>query len=762
MLKLLRKIVTEVRAEPDLEDVLKLIVRRIQEGMQTQVCSIYLKDEVSQRLVLRATEGLHQESIGSSLSESEGVVGLVANRAEPVNTDDIEQHPSYCFIPGTGEERYHSFLGVPIIYQRDVLGVLVIQQFDGRRYKEIEESFLVTVSAQLAGIIIQAEASTAVSKTQLKEKPKHDRCFIGVSGAPGIAIGNMVIVSQSAELDSVAEREIADTVSEVKLFEVALEYVRNDVRTASARLADKLGEQEQALFDVYLRMLEDNSLAGEIVKRIQAGSCAQWALSSVILEHTRQFDRMDDPYLKERASDIRDLGRRILTYLQEEEGPQSIEFAEGSVLVAEELSPAMLGEIATDHLSGLVSVKGSGNSHAAILARSMGIPTVMGAIDLPYKKLNGRMVVLDGHSGRLYLNPSQELLDIYRAQLQAELEQEAELDCLKLLPAQTLDGVSIPLWVNTGLIADVQRSLDKGAEGIGLYRTEIPFMIRNVFPSEQEQTQIYTKQLEAFAPRPVTMRTLDIGGDKSLSYFPIEEENPFLGWRGVRVTLDHPDIFLVQIRAMLKANVNFGNLRIMLPMVTSINEVTESIALIDQAVMELCEEGVAVKRPPIGVMIEVPAALYLTRVFARHVDFISVGSNDLTQYLLAVDRNNPRVASLYSSYHPAVLQALKFIVKEAHKEQVKVSICGEIAAEPAGALLLMAMGYDYLSMNANNLPKIKAAIRSSDFSQVSEMLRQVLRLSDSGQIKREIDQSLIAMGLEKLINSNAATNDCRS
>ncbi len=747
MLKLLRKIVTEVRSQSDLETVLELIVRRIQEGMDTEVCSVYLKDPTNQRLVLRATQGLHKDSVGSSLSKFEGVVGLVASRAEPVNTDDVEEHPAFCLIPGSGEEQFHSFLGVPIIYQRDVLGVLVIQQFDRRRYKEVEESFLVTVSAQLAGIIVQAEATSVVEVPKQTEKPQVDRCFVGVPGSPGIAIGKMVVVSQTAQLDNVAEWKVSDTKAEIVVFEAALKNVRTDIRMASERLAEKLGEEERALFDVYLRMLDDNSLAGEIIKRISEGSCAQWSLSSVIKEHTRQFDMMDDPYLKERASDIRDLGHRILAYLQEGETPKVVELAQNSILVADELSPAMLGEIATEKLAGLISVKGSGNSHAAILARSMGIPTIMGAIDLPYKKLSGRSVIIDGHSGRLYLNPSQELLEIYQTQLATEREQEEELDNLKLLPACTQDGVTMPLWVNTGLIADVQRSLDKGAEGIGLYRTEIPFMIRNVFPSEQDQMEIYTRQLEAFAPRPVTMRTLDIGGDKSLTYFPIEEENPFLGWRGVRVTLDHPEIFLVQIRAMLRANEKYGNLRIMLPMVTSINEVLESIALIDQAIFELTEEGYKVVRPPIGVMIEVPAALYLTRVFARHVDFISVGSNDLTQYLLAVDRNNPRVASLYTSYHPAVLQALRFIVVEAHKENVPVSICGELAADPAGALLLMAMGYNFLSMNANNLPKIKAVIRSSRFDEVKVMLRNVLNLNDSEHIRQELEHSLNEMGL---------------
>ncbi|MGB1238117.1 MAG: phosphoenolpyruvate--protein phosphotransferase [Pseudomonadales bacterium] len=747
MLKLLRNIVTEVSAQGDLEQVLSVIVRRIQEGMQTEVCSIYLKDVESQRLVLRATQGLNQKAVGNSLPLDKGIVSLVAHRAEPVNTDEAEQHPAYCSLADTGEERYHSFLGVPIIHHREVLGVLVVQQLDVRRYRESEEAFLVTVSAQLSGIILHAEASNAVSRGKQKLKVKRDHCFVGVPGASGVAVGTAVVVSEGAVLESVPEREVEDTVAEVERFEQALKGVRCDIRAASSRLSAHLGDEEKALFDVYLRMLDDNALAGKIIELIRGGSWAQGALSQVVCEHSQQFEMMDDSYLRERASDIRDLGRRILGYLQEDSQRQAIELQQGSILIAEELSPAMLGEVAADKLAGMISIKGSANSHAAILARSMGIPTVMGVVDLPYKRLNDQPLVLDAHSGRIYLNPSQELLELYRHQLQQEREQEVELDCLKELPAQTLDGMAIPLWVNTGLIADVQRSLDKGAEGIGLYRTEIPFMIRNVFPSEHEQSEIYAKQLEAFAPRPVTMRTLDIGGDKALSYFPIEEENPFLGWRGIRVTLDHPEIFLSQIRGMLRANERFGNLRIMLPMVTSVHEVTESVQLIDRAIAELREEGLQAERPPIGVMIEVPAALYQTRLFASKVDFISVGSNDLTQYLLAVDRNNARVASLYSSYHPAVLRALDFIVNEAHKENVSVSICGEIAAEPGGALLLMAMGYDMLSMNANNLPKIKSVIRKVHSKDAYRMWTKVRRLTDGEQIKISLGRSLQKLGL---------------
>ncbi|QEQ98076.1 phosphoenolpyruvate--protein phosphotransferase [Neptunomonas concharum] len=751
MLELLRKIVQEVSTAADVNSALDLIVRRIQRDMKTEVCSVFLFDPSSQRFVLRASQGLNRKSIGKvSLSSSEGIVGMVARRAEPINLEDAETHPAFCYLQETGEERFHAFLGVPIIHQRQVLGVLVVQQKECRRYDESEEAFLVTVSAQLAGVIALAEATGSVSKVSKTQEKGIEYRFEGVPGAPGVAIGTVVVVAPLANIEAVPEKEAEDIELEIKRFQQALDKVRKDIRKVSAKLARRLRHDEQALFDVYLRMLDDNALSGEIVEQIRAGSWAPGALSRVIMTNAGQFAMMDDPYLRERATDIRDLGRRVLSYLQEESERQAIELPENAILVADELSPALLGEVSTEKLAGLVSVHGSGNSHAAIIARSMGIPTVMGIVDLPYRRLDGRHIILDGYSGRLYVDPSDELLEAYREILREQAEVAAELATLKELPAITQDGVRMPLWVNTGLIADVARSLEKGAEGIGLYRTEIPFMVRDFFPSEHEQTQIYRKQLEAFAPLPVTMRTLDIGGDKALPYFPIQEENPFLGWRGIRVTLDHPEIFLVQIRAMLRANEGLGNLRIMLPMVTSVHEVDEAKRLLDRALAELQDEGYVVERPLVGVMIEVPAAVYQARLFAQRVDFISVGSNDLTQYLLAVDRNNPRVAGLYMAYHPAVLKALEYISREAHKEGVQVSICGEMAAEPGGALLLMAMGYDVLSMNATNLPGIKSAIRGVTMAQAEALLAQVSRMDDADKIQALMSDTIQTLGLSQL------------
>lgn len=747
MLDVLRKIVQEVSVAPNLESVLNLIVTSVQRSMKTEVCSVYLFDPSDQRYVLMASEGLNPEAVGSvRLSSAEGLVGLVVDRAEPINLENASEHRAFKYVESTGEERFNSFLGVPIIHHRDVLGVLVVQQKDLRRFDESEEAFLVTLSAQLAGVIAHAEATGSLGTIGEQEKAVVDLRFEGVAGSSGVAIGSATVIAPPADLSSVPDKPAKDVAKEIASFEEALKLVRRDIKVVGRSLAQRLRTEEQALFDVYLRMLDDNALAGEVVARIEKGNWAQGALREVVTEHVRQFSMMDDPYLRERATDIKDLGRRVLAYLQEA-APASLEFTDETILVADELTPAMLGEVPSEKLVGLVSVHGSSNSHAAILARSMGIPTIMGAVDLPLTRIDGRQLILDGYSGRIYVQPGEDLLTAYQDIVKGEKEQAEELAALKDLPAETTDGFRMPLWVNTGLIADVARSLERGAEGIGLYRTEVPFMIRDFFPSEQEQAQTYRKQLEAFHPRPVTMRTLDIGGDKALPYFPIEEENPFLGWRGIRVTLDHPEIFLVQVRAMLKAGEGYENLRIMLPMVTSVREVEEANRQIDRAVRELQEEGHDIKRPLVGVMVEVPAAVYQVRRFARRVDFISVGSNDLTQYLLAVDRNNPRVADLYVSYHPAVLKALEYIAREAHKENASVSICGEVASEPGGALLLMAMGYDVLSMNATNLPKVKAAIRKITKTDADRLLKDVMSMDDADRIQALINERLDELGI---------------
>ncbi|HWR81283.1 MAG TPA: phosphoenolpyruvate--protein phosphotransferase [Pseudomonas sp.] len=755
MLNTLRKIVQEVNAAKDLKAALGIIVQRVKESMGSQVCSVYLLDPESNRFVLMATEGLNKRSIGKvSMAPNEGLVGLVGSREEPLNLEDAASHPRYRYFAETGEERYASFLGAPIIHHRRVMGVLVVQQKERRLFDEGEEAFLVTMSAQLAGVIAHAEATGSIRGLGKQGKGIQEAKFVGVAGSPGAAVGSAVVMLPPADLDVVPDKSVDDIAAEMELFGKALESVREDMQELSAKLAKQLRKEERALFDVYLMMLEDAALGGEVRAIIKTGQWAQGALRQVVNAHVARFELMDDAYLRERASDVRDLGRRLLAYLQEER-KQQLTYPENTILVAEELSPAMLGEVPAGKLVGLVSVQGSGNSHVAILARAMGIPTVMGAVDLPYSKVDGIAMIVDGYHGEVFTNPSAELCKQYRAVVEEERQLVKGLDALRSLPCETLDGHRVPLWVNTGLLADVTRAQERGAEGVGLYRTEVPFMINERFPSEKEQMQNYRGQLAAFHPLPVTMRTLDIGGDKALPYFPIKEENPFLGWRGIRITLDHPEIFLVQVRAMLKASEGLNNLRILLPMISGLQELEESLHLIHRAWGEVRDEGVDIPMPPVGVMIEIPAAVYQVRELARQVDFLSVGSNDLTQYLLAVDRNNPRVADLYDFLHPAVLHALKLVVDGAHAEGKPVSICGEMAGDPAAAVLLMAMGFDSLSMNATNLPKVKWLLRQLSLSKAQELLAQLLRMDSPQVIHSSLHLALRNLGLGRVINPAA-------
>lgn len=749
MLNALRKIVQEVNAAANLSDALRVIVKRVQAEMLTQVCSIYLRDAASERYVLMATEGLHPEAVSRvSLAYGEGLIGLVASRKEPINLDEADAHPQYRYFPETGEERFRSFLGSPIIHHGKVLGVIVVQQAEERRFDEAEESFIVTLAAQLAAVIAHAEASGSLMQQATAGYTPAANTFVGVPSAPGVAIGRVAVIYQQSDLSGVPMIETDNVQAELERFNNALVRVRFDLQDLSQQLEHRLGEEERALFDVYLGMLTNQALGGEISNKIINEHLeARSAVAAVILEHVNTFESMEDSYLRERAADVRDLGLRVLTTLERQQQTKR-EYPKNTILVSEELTASMLGEVPEDCLVGMISIRGSNSSHVAILARAMGIPTVMGAAELPYRKLDGREVILDAYRGRIYTNPSDELRHQFTELWREEQQFSREYHALTPLPSETLDGVKMPLWVNTGLMTDVVRSLDRGAEGVGLYRTEISFLLKDRFPSEEEQRATYREQLAAFAPRPVTMRTLDIGGDKALPYFPIEEDNPFLGWRGIRVSLDHPEIFLVQVRAMLKASIGLNNLRVMLPMISGPSELIQATSLIDLAIDELRDEGHDVERPEIGAMLEVPAVLYQLPDIMNLVDFVSVGTNDLIQYLMAVDRNNSRVAGLYSSFHPAVLRALTDIVRAAKAHDVSVSVCGEMAGDPSAAVLLMAMGVDVLSMNANTLPKVKSVVRALHLSDMQQLLTEVLPMHDSKQIIKHITARLIELGIK--------------
>ena len=501
MLGELRVIVQRVSAANDLDTALSIIVSCVRETLHTNVCSVYLLDTDVDGYVLMASEGLNKEAIRQvSLQADEGLVGLVAKNAEPVNLKDASNHPSYYYLKETGEERFNAFLGVPIIHHRKVLGVLIVQNEEVRRFDESEEAFLVTLSAQLAGLIAHAEATGAIAGRSPSGQKVTDTRFQGVSGSSGVAIGRAMVVFPQSDLSQVPERRVEDVEKEIEFFTECLNAVQQDMRALHVKVANQLAEEERQLFDVYVKMLDDDALGNEVVERIRLGSWAQGALAYVAREHIKAFEMIDDEYLRARSIDVKDLCSRVLLYLQQKK-PFIPEYSEETILVSNELTPSMVAELPTEKLKGLISVEGAGNSHVAILARTMGIPTIMGVSDLPLSQLDGKKIVIDGYDGVVISNPSSEVLKNYTDTIKEQDQFAAGLENLKYKPCETTDNHRVTLWVNTGLVSDVVASLDQGAEGVGLFRTEVPFIVNERFPSEIEQTEIYRRQLEAFAPK---------------------------------------------------------------------------------------------------------------------------------------------------------------------------------------------------------------------------------------------------------------------
>ncbi len=757
MLKTLRRIVQEVTAAEALSEALTILVKKLADALHIQAVAIYLIDNQTAEYVLMAASGLNEKAVGHiRLSLDQGLIGLVGRREEPINLDDATTHEDFFRDDRVGEEKYKAFLGVPVIHHRRLYGVLTLQQEEERRFDESEEAFLVTVAAQLGGIIAHAEATgelMSLVHSGLGHHESEEVAFGGIASVPGVGIGTAVVVYPPADIEAVPNRSIEDVDAEIKLFRDALVLTRDEILRLGKQLASTLPSAEATLFDVYLKILDKDGLGLEVEKAISTQKVwAQTALATVVKRYIAQFEQMDDPYLRERASDFRDLGRRVLANLQAKQTVEVV-YPKRTILVGEELTAAALAEVPEGQLQGVVSVKGSNNSHVAILSRALGVPTVMGARGLNVDKLPRRALIVDGYFGQIYVSPSKRLLAEFKRLAKEEDELNESLEELRDKQARTQDGYRISLYVNTGLPMDAGLSLSVGGEGVGLYRSEVPFITRDRFPSEEEQRIIYRQTLKAFSPLKVTMRTLDIGGDKGLPYFPVDEENPFLGWRGIRITLDHPDVFLMQIRAMLKANAGLHNLYIMLPMISGVGEVDEALHLIDQAYQEVLEEFGDLEKPEVGVMIEVPSAVYQAREIARRVDFLSVGSNDLTQYLLAVDRNNPRVSGLYDSLHPAVLRSLMQVVEGGHSEGVPVSICGEMASEPVAVILLLAMGFDGLSMNSSSLPRVKWVVRQFSMAQARKILGEVLMMDNPTLIRFHLEKALDMAGLGGLIRA---------
>lgn len=692
------------------------------------------------------------------LTTDSGVVASVVRRSEPINLTDIRTHTEFQSHHAINEEDFPRFLGVPILDQAKVIGVLVAQSKSAQPFSENDEGFLTSIAAALSSVVAHAIAIQEIDADSIRATPVEERTFSGSPGSPGIAIGTATLRHPMADLNLVPFRlvEPDEVEQELKEFDRALEEVRLGIAQGKERMKSELGPEEVALFDAYLHMLDDDAIPEEVREVIANDRLwNQGAVRRIFTEHINSFEKSANKYMAERSQDLRDLGQNLIAALQKQYR-ETQDMPPNSILIAQEITASMLSDLHSENLIALVSIEGSMNSHVTILARALNIPAVIGVRDLPLLGSDRIPFVVDGFSGEVVVNPTPTTLEHYKSIASAEADFQVELEDIRDLPCETLDGIRINVWVNIGLVSEISRSLDRGAEGIGLFRTEVPFAESGRFPTEAEQTRIYREHMQAFDPQPVTMRTLDIGGDKDLPYFPIEEENPFLGWRGIRVTLDHPDIFLQQVRAMFKANAGLeGILRIMLPMVSNLNEIHAARELIDQAFQEVRAEGVDAKEPQIGVLLEVPALIMMRQQVINMVDFLAVGTNDLTQYMLAASRSNPRVANSYQEFDPAMLRALRLLAKTAHEASKPIGICGELAGSVEGAVLCIGMGYDVLSMNATNIPRVKWVIRNITMTNCRRIVARTLRMYNAAEILGYIRDQLHGAGLDKAVANHA-------
>ncbi|MES2604720.1 MAG: phosphoenolpyruvate--protein phosphotransferase [Pseudomonadota bacterium] len=718
------------------------IVDSVSEIIGTDVCTLYLKDQ-HQDMVLMASHGL-VETGPVSIPSGRGLVGLVAQEKHPLNIAKASEHPNFFYVEGTAEERFESFCGVPLVHYGKVIGVLVVQRADALALTPESEALLITLCSQLAHIVADMPVTL---------QGAHINTYVrGVRGSSGVGIGFGVLCDHG-ELFSVADEPCNDIDAAMRDWQRVLLTVRSEIEEEENTLRAHLSAQESSIFHTYSSLLADQALIQKVEAEIRAGNWLPGALRRTIQYFADLFLEMDDPYLRARHEDIHHLGNKLYASLKGNNTlAEHVASVSQVVLIGDQVSVSDIATVPTEKLVGIICFEGSSLSHTAVLANALGVPAVMGIGN--FKNLRNReRFIVDGNTGQVVRYPNDRLCAEFQQLINEEKQLSNKLSALRDEPALTPDGFTVRLLANSGLLADLTPGRKHGAQGIGLYRTEIPFMVRQSFPSEQEQVDVYSQVFQTYTGMPVYMRTLDVGGDKQLPYFPItDEENPALGWRGIRFTIDNIQLLMTQVRAMLlAAAANDGDLHILLPMISAAEELNSFNQLLIEAMGQLQQQGCAVRRPKVGVMIEVPAAISQLPFWSNRIDFVSIGSNDLSQYLLALDRNNARVANRYDHIHPAVIHELHRVVGIAREYNLPLSLCGEMASDPLAVIVLLGMGITTLSMSATKLPRIKHLIRKLPQQRAAAILQQCLELDNSQDIRALLRTNILKLDLGELI-----------
>ena len=715
--------------------------------MGTEVCSVYLME--GSELLLSATEGLSPESVGQvRLQVGEGLIGYTAQVRKVVNAREPAKHEKFRYVAGSNEEQYHSFLGIPLYDHRQMIGVMAIQTVEPREFSPDEVSTLTTIAFQLSSVIANARlldsinqrneaGSTSVSSID-QVKPEVLSVLQGSGITSGVAIAPAFVMLQRLGISEIVEEEEVPTNGsmERERLSEAIEKTRIETICLEKRVADRLGDSDAAIFHAHLMIVQDQSFLNKLDASIESGRSAAGALKVVITDYVEAFRGLEDPYLRERAIDVEDVGRRIMANLQGVESTP-VRLAQPGIIVARDLMPSEIAMLPFEHVRGMILESEQANGHAAIVAKSMGIPTLVGVAGAIQQIEPGAPLILDATSGRIYVEPDPNVKREYERLVKENRKKQEALLQYKDVVAETKDHVCLSLRANVGLLSDIDLARSHGAEGIGLYRTEFPFMVRPSFPGRQEQYRLYRQVIESFAGQPVTFRTLDIGGDKSLPYLsPPNEENPSLGWRSVRISLDQRDVFRTQIEAILMA-ARHGSARLMFPMVTTADEFRACRQVVDEARDNLSREGVETTAVPLGVMVEVPATIAIARHLAEGAEFFALGTNDLIQYMLAADRGNPLVHQYYDPFHPAILQAIDQMVRITEELDKGLCICGEMASDPIAFALLVGLGLREFSVSAPSILPLKAMLRKLSFIKLSDLAREALN-QDQGEKTRAL------------------------
>jgi len=701
------------------EQRLNQIVKLIAADMVAEVCSTYVM-RAGEVLELFATEGLKQDAVHKTrLRVGEGLVGDIASHARPLALADAQHHPQFAYRPETGEEIFQSLMGVPILRNGRVLGVLVIQNKSRRQYSDEEVEVLETIAMVVAELVASGEL---VNTEELRPGDGNALLPVRIEGlvlSPGLAIGTAVLHAPELRLQQLVAE---DTDIETDRLNQAVFAMRLaiDEMLASSDLAG--GGEHREVLESYRMFAEDKGWVNRMTEAIGTGLTAEAAVQKVQNDMRARMRDISDPYLRERLSDLDDLANRLLKHLIGGDAMQlARELPDDAILIARNMGPAELLDYNRAKLRGLALEEGAAASHVAIVARALDIPVLGRCAGLLAKVSEGDPLALEGDHGQLFVRPPEDIQQVFATSLLARAKRQEAYAAVKDLPAVTLDGVGITLSMNAGLLIDVPQLAATGAAGIGLYRTEIPFMVAHEFPDTKRQADIYRKALDSAGGKPIVFRTLDIGSDKVLPYWQrAEEENPAMGWRAIRIALDRPALLRQQLRALIIA-ADGRDLRVMFPMVTEVAEFDRCRSLLDLELQRTKDRGLTLPAQlQVGAMVEVPALLWQLDELLKRVDFVSVGSNDLKQFVYAADRATPSVNDRYDILSPAMVRLLGAIAVATKQSGKALSLCGEMAGDPIGAMALLCLGYRNLSMTPPSIGPLRMMIRSLHLRQLQD------------------------------------------